>query len=187
METYTKKLFCEICERGLIIEVGKGCPVEHLPKCLISVNNDLPSFEFRINSIIPNGKSVHFVKILNEFGKVYAYIINIIGYMLSQPDDAAIYFYHRESFGIKKLDFLTNYVYRYNIEFDRIDLYAEPDENTINNYKKNLKIKMIQDMIELYMLKFMYFSSGILSIMEIKIVIIEKLIKLDNWYDLEIV
>ena len=200
METYTKRLFSEICKRGLVIETGKGFSVEHLPQCLVSTNNELTDFEFKITSIIPNGEYVHFIETLSYLsGKILGYRVNITlrspgppgRFFHSMLKFESIYFDPNEPLenSMKYLDFLTFYVYNYkNYHITSLDI--QPWQNIIiNTGKKNLKNKMIQDMIESYTPKIMYCcnDNSILSIIEIKIVIIDKLIKLDKWYDLEII
>lgn len=37
----TKDLFTEICKRGCTIETNSGYPIDHLPKCLVTINNNL--------------------------------------------------------------------------------------------------------------------------------------------------
>ena len=182
----TNKLFADICKRGCIIETSSRYKyaTKHLPKCLILVNeNSHRQREFVIRSIIPNNKWVTFR--INNAG-VLIYVANE-QYIFNFDIDYA-----------RNLDFITSYLHYYdgNILFipgnyfpcinqviERVNTLAL--ENKIN-YKQILKNKLIENLTELYLIKFMYLTSKMLSLPEIKIVIVEILFKLDKWNNLEI-
>lgn len=176
MELYTKKLFSEICRRGCFIETQKNYPIEHLPGCLVSTNDKL-IFDFKIRPIVPkiNGMFAYFRKKHRENGyDVTVWIRNKyinISFVANEPE-----LYKHD---LINLDFLIYYLYTYNKEFDS---NIQPGKE-IYKYILHLKSNMVQNLIELYLHKFMYLTN-ILSIIEIKIVIVEAFIKLDKWYDL---
>ena len=65
--SFIKDLFTEICKRGCIIETKSGYLIDHLPKCLVTINDNIkfvskrdPQAEFKISSIIPGSVHVYF-------------------------------------------------------------------------------------------------------------------------------
>src|SRR3990170_4476467 len=77
-------LFTELCKRGCIIEIRRKYPTDHLPQCLVKINDDIinPAYSnipdvfhdnkihfsypvnvaFKINSIIPGSVNIYFLK-----------------------------------------------------------------------------------------------------------------------------
>ena len=188
MESYTRNLFKEICRRGCVIEIQKKidtylfvpneCHTSHLPNCLISVSDEKPIFKFTINSIISGGKPVCFTVYYNDTRIVYRAEISVNHHFRN------FYFTSDDDWkdDMVNLNILTHYVHAYN---DAFDLYAQPTQDVLDKYKIILKNKMIHNLTELYLQKFIYLTRAnyILSIVEIKITIVETLVKLDKWVD----
>ena len=185
MKTYTINLFKEICKRGCIIKANPRYYTDFLPKCLISVHNDF-SYEFTISAITnlpaPYGKLIYFYKYpdIHESSDNYGYKVLIFINGLFHH----FFFIANKSWenDMMQLDILTHYLHIFT---NKLNLHTKPTNDVLSEYKINLKNKMIQNLIELYMEKFMYltFADNILSILEIKVVIVEALIKLDKWFD----
>ena len=168
---------------GKANELGIFIPNEyhtsHLPKCLIFIYYKHPFFQFKINSIISGGKPVRFG--VHYSGEDVVYVAEIrMGYYFKQFSFSPNNNWEDD---MVKLNLLTHYVYAYH---DAFDLHMEPTQDVLDKYKIILKNKMIHNLIKLYLQKFMYLirDNYILSIVEIKIIIVEILIKLDKWFDL---
>ena len=183
--TDANKLFADICKRGCIIETSTKYEyaTKDLPKCLILVDENFPfGREFVIKSIIPNDNLVIF---RINYAAVLIYIMaGRYIFRFSDMDYA------------RNLDFITNYVYDSNRHelsenhfrgeyFDQL-IQRTNTLGNISNYEQILKNKMIENLTELYLIKFMYLTSNIIYLPEIKIVIVEILFKLDKWNNLEI-
>ena len=180
MTSDTSKLFADICKRGCIIETSTKYEyaTKDLPKCLILINENFPfEHEFMIKSIIPNiNRAIFGIDCRGD----YTYKIGILWFRF-------IYIYMIDT---RDLDFLIPYYVHYNndkyVSQYHNRIYCVQSLENINNYKQILKNKMIENLTELYLIKFMYLTENMLSLPEIKIVIIEFLFKLDKWDKLEI-
>ena len=182
METYLKKLFTDFCNRGCIIDVREDLEyaTEHLPKCLISINHNISDGDFIIKSIITSNTNYII------FRGVIKYIITkMIVYCCSAKKGSKSF---RFSFDLPDYCELVDPIvyYVFNGKADKIDLGIRLSEDRLGHYKKILKNKMIQNLTEMYLEKYLYFVRNMLPIIEINIFIIEIIIKLDKWYNLEI-
>ena len=177
MTTNINKLFADICKRGCIIEIcsNYGGKSKNIPKCLVIIDKKI-SLELKIviKSIIPNNNCVTFFCIYLEY-------VCMIGKSRVRFNDI---YYDRN------LDLIAYYLHCNNEllqgnSFDQLIQHTNtlPLENMID-YKQIIKNKMIENLTELYLIKFMYLTSKMLSLPEIKIVIVEILFKLDKWDDL---
>lgn len=180
MDTYIK-LFHEICKRGFFIKINTKYynDMDHLPNCLIFFDDHIRSDIFEIIPIGNNGTCVClFEKLCGESILYpcqcgYQVFIDCRMYKSFEFDYTMSWNYI-----MVNLDLLTHFIYTGNLTQD-------PSQDILDKYKNNffLKIKMVQNLTELYMHKFIYLSN-ILPIVEIKFVIVEALIKLDKWNDL---
>lgn len=176
-----KKLFVDFCNGGCIIKTRTAeyeYATKHLPNCLTLVDENISSkYEFVIKSIIPH--------------------VNKVSFFTSNYDKAKEYIYkaYKSRVNFRALEYTRtlNNIIRYVNSDDKL-LWCRPIPHipgcTLllpleDIYKKNLKSKMIENLMELYFVKFMCISN-ILSLPEIKIVIVEILFKLDRWNNLEI-
>ena len=194
MTTYISKLFEDICKRGCVIEIGTTYEYmkKILPKCLVSVDKNLPERRFVIRSIIPNSNRIDCI--ITSIGYLYQIEDDVlysddIGYLYQIEDDVL---YSDDMDYAINLDLITYYVHNKHdvsqVSVPSIDQLIE-NLNTmslenISNYKQILKNKMIENLTELYLIKFMYLTSSMISLAEIKIVIVEILFKLDKWDNL---
>ena len=181
MTTDINKLFADICKRGCIIKTSTKYEyaTKDLPKCLILADENIIPFDFMIKSIIPHDNSVIFRENTRDSFRftTQTYVAGFNDMVYNQI-----------------LDFSTYYVYGGN-ESDLFKVQYKQQlflnippvfEINMSNYKQILKNKMIENLTELYLIKFMYLTGDTLSLPEIKIVIIETLFKLDKWNNLEI-
>ena len=146
-----------------------------MPKCLITVNDNIidPEYpdsivEFKI-SIIPESVDIYFTNALkfNCYTTMTTYFIRIIiEFGLDGSDN-----YYEEN--MKQLDYLyfkNNKNYSYS--------------NTFAFHNKNLRTMMIGDLINKNILKYIRALDSILPIHELKLLIINIFMKLDNWDNL---
>ena len=203
METDISKFFVDICNRGCIIDTGTRYKyaTKDLPKCLVLVDDEQIDFnEFVIKSIIPNNNCVTFKK--NYFAE-YIYIIENHIFRFNKMEYAknldliTTYVHYNNKHALSQFqirgEYLDSLLIRHDLTreeyFDQliqhIKIYMRPLGNIIN-YKQIIKNKMIENLTELYLIKFMYLATEILSLPEIKIVIVEILFKLDKWDNLQI-
>ena len=180
MTSDTSKLFADICKLGCIIETSTKYEyaTRDLPKCLILIDKNFPfEHEFVIKSIIPNINRVTFGIDCRGDYKYKIGIFRFIYDMLNTRDsDFISYYLHYNNKNDNEYVLLL-----YNRRY-----FVKQSLENINNYKQILKNKMIENLTELYLIKFIYLTSNMLSLPEIKIVIIEILFKLDKWDNLEI-
>ena len=166
-----KKLFVNLCKRGCIIVTRANAyeyATENLPKCLTLIHEIYSRYDdFVVKSIISNDKSISFERIL--------YRPVCINSEVNYYCKLGLFSFNFDTRNIQQLYWITQY-----INNDDNDLYLME-----NKYKTILKNKMIENLTELYLIKFMYLTSEI-SLPEIKIVIVEILFKLDKWDGLEI-
>ena len=196
-------LFTEICKHGCTIETKDRYPIDHLPKCLVTINNNIHSpelsqiMQFKISSIIPT--SVHIYFFNKDLMKTETEIVS--GYQTGIKDKKSdnywmIYLFitkdpsnHEKN--IKTLDLLTHYLYTngdhelfYQNESSITRNYPTPD--IITSHKENLKNKMIGDLLEKNILQYICVIDKFLQIRELKLLIINTFMKLDNWHNVGI-
>ena len=181
-----KDLFTEICKRGCIIETKSGYPIDHLPKCLANYypeSNRKFLAEFKISSIIPSSVHMHFnIYTDNQKRKHYRSIVVPIcrcGRNMYEFIDSQDHYIEN----MKLLDNITDYLYT----GDHYNLYYlnEIEKNTLACYKENLKTKMIKNLNK-GIFEFVYSVDGIFP-KELKLLIINMILKLDNWHNLGII
>ena len=194
MDVYLKNLLTEICKRGCILETDDATLVTHLPKCLVSVKT-LPLYDnslslkpiFKIKSIVPTFVTISFIEILDSY-RIY---------VLKDYRTITFKFPRNYDEDMKQLDILVHYLYCNSLTlkssaglmvYDYFDpiIHINSPQIVLNDYKKNVITKMINNLVELYLLKYLYINNNILSVTEIKILIIDILMKLDNWNSLGI-
>lgn len=175
---HIKYLFLEMCKRGCIIEARNeyNYATEYIPNCLISFDDDISPFEFRIKSI-SNDNCLNFSKHGKAKFRYYS--------CLFLDDRVCKYFCFYPIYTRKEiLNYITWFLYTYKTNL--FDPDVRLSENIMDKYKKILKNKMTESLIQLYLVKYFYFTSISLPIIEIKMVIVEQLFKLDKWDNLEI-
>ena len=200
ISTMIKDLFTEICKRGCIIETKSKYPTDHLPKCLVTINDNIIKpecsrkflAEFKISPIIPESVHLYFYCLSNKKminGKLLynGYRTTIIPecrcgrstYDLIESKEH----YHEN---MKLLDLITDYLYTNNLG-NLWCGYPEIENDTLALYREKLKIKMILDFIDKGLFEFIHRLDRIFQIpKEIKLIIINMFIKLDNWHNVGI-
>ena len=183
METHLKKLFTDFCNRGCIItelEEDLEYATEHLPKCLISINPNITCDDFVIKSIITSNTNYIIFQ-----GVTKHKITKMIYYHCYTKKDGIVFPF---SFELPRYYELVDSIvyYVFNSKDNKIDLGMRLSEDMLGHYKKILKNKMIQNLTEMYLTKYLYFVRNMLPVIEIDIFIIEIIIKLDKWDNLEI-
>ena len=188
--TTIEDILTELCKRGCMIEITNGYSIDHLPKSLVTINNDIigPSgnqwvvMGFKVSPIVHNF-SVYFTKHMDgiyesTWCKIHR---NYITHYIDCSYDYNII--------MEKLDFLTHYLYtEYNTQQQCIfsvnnllGRYVSPD--TIFPYTKNLKVKMISSLINDGILRYLQAIDNVMPIIEIKLTFINVFMKLDNWHN----
>ena len=182
-ETYLLKLFIELLNRGCIIEVNHefGYVTKYLPECLVLINLNMQN---KCNYIIKAISNDKMIAIKNDI--FYNDVENKIVFnhcCLSPLFTIEINVILSSNF----LNMITQYVYGHCFanDFYDHDFYHSSANRNMDYYKKILKNKMIQNLLELYLIKYMYVTSKMICLTEIKIVIVEILFKLDKWNILE--
>ena len=147
----------------------------HLPKCLIlTYNYYSPNNVIFIYPMIPN--SDKYVEIIHMPSKAY-----IFRFFHAQRLISFLHVYRQYDLdNISK--FLATFMYADNDSYGSTMTFYP---SIIGNCKKNLRNKMVQNLVDLYFVKYMCLASSI-SIIEIKIIIIEMFIKMEKWNNLEI-
>ena len=189
MATSIAKIFTAICNQACTIKIAT-CSYRsvlehtlHLPKCFFK--NDSSSNKITICPMISEDqiarKYVEFRP--NKFGK---HVFRFIRKYSNYTNQVAWFAINNENeiyFLDDIIKFLATFMYLDN------DIYSQTSEiypYITDDRNKNLRNKMVQNLGEMYLVKYMYLVSKILSIVEIEIIIIEMLIKLDKWTNLEI-
>ena len=194
-------LFTEICKRGCLIEAKSDYPIDHLPKCLVKVNDNLidpyhlTQADFMIQSMISESIHLHFVKhseemhIINDKNIMVDYYKSLIkpgkwGWdtiILCQSNDLALAprgskplsYFHKKN--MEQLDLLTHYLYT--------NSFIQPSSDILASYKKNVRTTMISNFInDEGLFEFLRRIDYTLLIpKEIKLFIMILFMKLDNW------
>lgn len=200
-----KDILTELCKRGCMIEIKNGYPIDHLPKSLVTINDDIidhrgcncsgncsiycSKVEFRISPIVHNF-SIYFAKGMKPtvYRSTWCAVVHneYIGYITHYLDCLSDY-----KIIMENLDFLTHHLYTcgdnkqhtlYVIENGRyIQQAVSPD--AIIPYTENLKVKMISSLINEGILRYLQAIDNIFPT-EIKIILINMFIKLDNWHNI---
>ena len=190
-----KNILTELCERGCMIEIKSGYPIDHLPKSLVTMNDNIIDprdthaiIEFKINSMV-NDFYVYFIKHKSGiYESTWCMLFNseYTNYFTHYFDCSNDY----NNVTTKQLDFLTHYLYTRGDNRQQtlyvmrrallLRQYVCPD--AIIPYRENLKLKMIESLINDGILTFSQAIGNILPI-EIKLIIINMVMKLDNWYN----
>ena len=187
MTSNTSKLFVDLCKRGCILSTSTKYEyaTKDLPKCLILVNeNFLFEHDFVIKSIVSNNNYVTIgingrAEYICKSG-IYWFHFNYSDMAYASNLDLIAYYVHcGNEYGSSPYQNLKDFV-------QVIQCTNMLSFENISNYKQILKNKMIENLTDLYLIKFMYLTNNMLSLPEIKIVIIDTLFKLDKWDILEI-
>ena len=190
--TTIKDILTELCKRGCMIEIKNGYPIDHLPKSLVTTNDNIidPNYcdsivEFKISSIVHNF-TVYFVKLYNLYQSNWCrlYSESSLNYYIVHNLDCKRD--HKKI--MENLDFLTHYLYtKGNIQI----LYTITDGTLIQNniypdtiisYSENLRAKMISSLIKDGILGYLQAIDNVFPI-EIKMIFINMFMKLDNWHN----
>ena len=201
-----KNLFTEICKRGCLIETKSDYPIDHLPKCLVTVNDNLiePRYnkqaDFMISSIIPGSNHLYFTKSLEKIcinrgdnRSITEFFMTWINENLHlgkiQLYESNDYRFHR--INMAQLDFVTHYLYtngNCSYKSDLMGNIYHVDEigtfsHILPSYKENVRTKMISNLInDEGLFEFIRRIDYILLIpKEIKLFIMILFMKLDNW------
>ena len=180
--TTIQDFFTEICKRGCLIETRSVYPIDHLPKCLVSVNDkfpcEYPYGEFKITSLISNS-------VTNIYFRSY---LCINGYTVTTCGTHNSYYYsffilpgndfHKEI--MNNLDLLTHQLYNNNFDL------SYPSHDMLESYRKNIITKMISDFLDQNILLHLYVFYKFLLPFELKFIIIIKYIKINNWHNVGI-
>ena len=184
--SFLKDLFTELCKRGCIIETKSRNPIDHLPKCLANYYPESDrnfSAEFKISSIIPSSVHMDFKRWVDNQKRIHYRSIVIpicrCGRGVYELIDSKDHYIEN----MKLLDNITDYLYTGN----HYNLYYlnKIDKNTLACYKENLKTKMIKNLNK-GIFEFVCSVDGIFP-KELKLLIINMILKLNNWHNLGII
>ena len=192
MEIFTKRLLQEICIRGCTIVAPNELFTADIPKCLVHIKDNFPSTYFDIFSTISEDEYIE-MSVQDYRNDPFSYPSRYpsIGYEIKTI------VWYKTMVGLIKNSFYMRCDlnrFQYDLEIvDRLiwDLYNESIFSYSNyayrtqKYKQIVKDKMLQEMNKSYLLKFMYLGN-LLFISELKMTIIDYLIKLDKWHNLEV-
>lgn len=198
---YIQKLLTEIVKRGCCIEVNNypiddltSIPkqnnntngyLDHFPKCLVKINDHLVYDNgynqtvacIKMSSLIPNNVNIYFT-IHGDHGEPRVVIWEKVGH--------CVYWFRNEK-DFSQLDFLTHYLYTNGGK--EPDLFiscknpTQPTQEDMDYYRGYLKDKMIQDLVKQGVLYILVFKTLPL---ELKLLIMDKVMRLDHWYNLGI-
>ena len=152
----------------------------HLPKCLISTYNYYsPNDAIFIYPLIPQEKSGKYVELRSMLYGKYR-----LTFFHNNEPEPVTFIYICSQYDLNNTSkFLATFLYADNNYFiSTITIYP----CVISNCKKFLRNEMVQNLAEIYLVKYMCLTSSVLSIIEIKIIIIETFIKMEKWNNLEI-
>ena len=185
-----KDLFTEICKRGCVIETNSKYPIDHLPKSLVIINNNLiydngytkSIAEFKMSSIIPKSIDVYFTK---EDTEDYYLVV-----VWKKWGHGVYKFYESDEYqekNMEQLDFLTHYLYTNGGKDPEIFYLNKgicknhPSRDTLVSYRENLKTKMIITLIEENILKHIQILHDFYLPTELKLMIINMFMEINNW------
>ena len=199
--SYTETLFTEICRRGCAVQTKSKYSTIHLPQCLVTIHDYIympkHTVEFQM-TIIPTHRYSYicFVKHESIKDRYTAYLYNVmenhsLRNMFNVQNSKYFDFFpqnDREK-EMKQLDLLTDLIYYSDTRYWNMSSFnREPpivfsSDNVAYYCKKTLKDTMITNLIELYAEKYVYITN-MLSIVELRSIIINMLIILDGWHEL---
>ena len=188
MMSYTEYLFMEICKRACAIKTKSKYSTIHLPQCLVTIDDYIympqHTVEFQM-IIIPKHKYVYicFVKHPSMEDCYTSYVHNIMGNDVRRIRSNCYFDFgpqNTRKIEMDRLDFLAEFLYCSDTKYSGMNSLLN---NVIDYRPRILKNGMITNLIELYTKKYVYLTS-ILSIVELRSIIINMLIILDKWHNM---
>lgn len=183
-----RKIITEICNKGLHVCVTNDYSdlVAYVPRCLVSLKN-CDSGIIIISSLVSNGKSEKKYVTFYECHISKEYMYSFRFYHRYERTTNGWFLFSRDCYNNKTdltdmINFVVTYIYYDNNM--KHDSFCSIHPNINDDCKKMLRNEMVQNFSELYLKKYMYLTNKVY--IEVKMVIIEMLVKLDRWNNLEL-